>query len=401
MLLAAAHVCGAMASGAGAADRCGAGGEARGDGEPGDGGGDDGHRDALRDDPCACDDAPLDAPAALWWSAASSLPASRFSSTEALVNGGVPARAPTAIAEGGARPRINDSVFGSTEAVINDAGTARLPPERIHEVIASLWHEALSRPLEQRSGRTDDEERRRVSRGECLPFPRSRQIEHERGRHINVVHHTSASVERRCVVVFLPGVRGGVGPCRAGGRDFDEDALFPRLAEGISRAYPVDCHRVSWTSSSPDLDEMVHAVCRVVFYALTAAQTSAHARLVLVGHSFGGAVAFIVARQLGTMIAGTQARIAGVVGLSPQSRGAGEAVAALADTPKLFIHSVDDEVVGFGSALWLHRVAADPKELRLLPTGGHNLEEHKEGLHDELRDWIAAKVGVAGPSDCA
>lgn len=136
---------------------------------------------------------------------------------------------------------------------------------------------------------------------------------------MNVVRLAAASGMTKAVVIFLPGAAGGVAPCRMGGQSFDAGALFPKLAQDLSADVPIDSYRVSWMSRSPDVQEMVHAVCRVALYALTIAGNAAPVRLVLLGHSFGGAVAFSAAQQLRVMLAGTRAHIAGVVGHSPQA----------------------------------------------------------------------------------
>lgn len=234
-----------------------------------------------------------------------------------------------------------------------------------------------------------------VSGDGCYPFPFRRPIQHGRGRDINVVQHLTSLPARRAIVIFLPGIFGGVGPCRADRRKIDEAALFPSLAEALSRAYPVDCHRVSWASCNPNFEDIVYAVCRVALYVLTVARSRAPTRVVLVGHSFGGGVAFSAALKLTEMLKGTSATIAGVVGLSPQAFGASDAVASLVGVPKLFIHSVDDDVLEVGWTLWLHCMAQKPKELKLFGTGGHNYEGQKDSLHAKLRQWVVSKAGLA------
>mmetsp|Transcript_130154 Transcript_130154/g.376549 ORF Transcript_130154/g.376549 Transcript_130154/m.376549 type:complete len:413 (+) Transcript_130154:41-1279(+) len=340
-----------------------------------------------------------------------STPGSRFSSTEAVVNAGAVRRAscaPTpkavgheasrtgAAAEGARRPEANerssakaDEGYGSTEAVVSDASIPRPPSDRIPEFIAALWHDALSNPPTRR--REAPEARHFV--GECYPFPESRPMGHGHGRHINMARHASSSCETKAVAIFLPGVFGGVGPCRAAGQTFDRDALFPSLAEELSTLWPMDCYRVSWTSANPDMDEMVHAVCRVALYALTLAGTTAPVRVILVGHSYGGAVVFPVAVKLREMLASTNASIAGVIALSPQPSGASQAVAALEGVPTLFIHSLDDRVLRYQGTVRLHASSTEPKELELLRSGGHGLREHKALLQKRLRRWIISKVG--------
>src|SRR3954465_3304841 len=79
-------------------------------------------------------------------------------------------------------------------------------------------------------------------------------------------------------------------------------------------------------------------------------------RVVLVGHSFGGAVVI-------TAGAATEVVIA-VAALSSQTRGT-EAVAALAPRPLLVAHGTADEVLPDSCAKDIHRRAHEPKDLIL------------------------------------
>ena len=102
-------------------------------------------------------------------------------------------------------------------------------------------------------------------------------------------------------------------------------------------------------------------------------------RIVLVGHSFGGAV----------VIAAGAARlsIVAVAALSPQTYGA-EAVAGLVPRPVLFVHGEADEVLPSSCSTTLFAAAAEPRQLILYPGCGHGLDECRDALDRELLGWI-------------
>lgn len=289
------------------------------------------------------------------------------------------------------RSVLSPTRFMSTEAVINDSTAPGPSSEIVDQVVAALWHNALEQnPM---TGLAADK-RPREECVECLPFLVSTQIQHGQDRHINVAYHPSGLGHAEAVVLFLPGVNGGVGPCRAPGEDLDASALYPSLAAKLGEALPIDCHMISWMARSPDMEESVYAACRVALYALTLAKgksRSGRRRLILVGHSYGAAVAFRVALKLNTeLLLKVPAEVAGIIALSPQCNGALEAASALEDVPKLVIHSIDDQAVDVFSALALHLAAREPKALKLLTSGGHNLLEHKGALLQRLFSWIVA-----------
>lgn len=106
-------------------------------------------------------------------------------------------------------------------------------------------------------------------------------------------------------------------------------------------------------------------------------------RVVLVGHSFGGAVAIAAGVAIGE-------RCAGVVTLATQAPGA-EAVAELAPRPLLLIHGDRDGILPAEASRWVHANAGEPKELVIVPGEGHLFE----GVVDALTDRVAAFVEAA------
>ena len=113
-------------------------------------------------------------------------------------------------------------------------------------------------------------------------------------------------------------------------------------------------------------------------------------RVVLVGHSFGGAVA-IRAGVLSPLVAG-------VVAMSSQLYGT-EEVARLSPRPLLLVHGMDDQVLEATASDIIYQRAAEPKRLVLYPGAGHALTQCRAELYDLLSEWIPthAAPGTAGP----
>jgi dienelactone hydrolase len=108
-------------------------------------------------------------------------------------------------------------------------------------------------------------------------------------------------------------------------------------------------------------------------------------RVVLVGHSFGGAVVI-------TAGAATEVVIA-VAALSSQTRGT-EAVGELAPRPLLVAHGTADEVLPDSCAKDIHRRAREPKDLTLYPGCRHGLDQCREALDRDLLGWLERVLGL-------
>jgi fermentation-respiration switch protein FrsA (DUF1100 family) len=104
-------------------------------------------------------------------------------------------------------------------------------------------------------------------------------------------------------------------------------------------------------------------------------------RVVLVGHSFGGAVVLNAAAESDLVVA--------VAALSSQSAGVGD-LAPLSPRPLLFIHGGDDEVLPAAGSRQLYARAEEPKELILYPGCRHGLDQCREQLDVDLKRWIGA-----------
>ena len=108
-------------------------------------------------------------------------------------------------------------------------------------------------------------------------------------------------------------------------------------------------------------------------------------RIVLVGHSFGGAVVVNAGAISDSVVA--------VAALSSQTSGT-EAVAALSPKPVLFVHGTRDEVLPDRCSRDLHARAGEPKELVLYPGCRHGLDQCRESLDRDLTRWLERVLGL-------
>lgn len=119
-------------------------------------------------------------------------------------------------------------------------------------------------------------------------------------------------------------------------------------------------------------------VIDVVFAAAFLEQTGVE-RLVLVGHSFGGAVVINAAAGLDEVV--------GVAALSSQTFGT-DVLEELGPVPTLFLHGEDDEVLPAVCSQDLYARADEPRSLILYPGCRHGLDECRERLDADLGRWI-------------
>jgi pimeloyl-ACP methyl ester carboxylesterase len=120
-----------------------------------------------------------------------------------------------------------------------------------------------------------------------------------------------------------------------------------------------------------------------VLAGVTFLDRSGYGPVVLVGHSFGGAV---------VIAAGAASQhVGGVVSLSPQTYGAHMA-GLLSPKPLLVVHGKGDTRLPYTCGVQIHEWARDPKELVLYDGAEHRLEECAEELEALLQEWIPATL---------
>jgi alpha/beta superfamily hydrolase len=113
-----------------------------------------------------------------------------------------------------------------------------------------------------------------------------------------------------------------------------------------------------------------------------------HAPVVIVGHSFGGAVV------IGAGVASDHVK--GVVSLAPQMFGA-KMVRSLSPTSLLLVHGKADTRLPAFTSEQIYRMAKQPKEVVIYEGAEHSLEECRDELDQLLGDWIPATL-AAQPS---
>lgn len=156
------------------------------------------------------------------------------------------------------------------------------------------------------------------------------------------------------------------------------EAMYHRLGEQWSQR-GVAVLRVSYRKPN-DLDLCCVDLAAAVQLAIGGAGAE---RVVLMGHSFGGAVAVRVGVGLNEMVAG-------VVTFATQSAGC-EVAGGLAKTPLLLFHGERDEILPI-EASDMVRMIAGTGELVRLPGDGHLLAKSDEVIWERLEEWLAPLV---------
>jgi len=173
-------------------------------------------------------------------------------------------------------------------------------------------------------------------------------------------------------VIWVGGARGGFG--RPG------QGAYARLAEVLCRDRISSlrlCYR--YPNVLPE--------CALDVMAGVAYLMHCHAQpVVLVGHSFGGAVV-ITAGALNE-------HVAGVVALAPQTYGATLA-GKLAPRPLLVVHGKADTRLPYSCGEQIYHWAQEPKQLVLYEGAEHRLDECADALDQLLTQWIPATLRAA------
>ena len=182
---------------------------------------------------------------------------------------------------------------------------------------------------------------------------------------IQAVIYNDKSSKTSKAVIWVYGARGGfVGP---------GNGLYTELAEEMKSQFT--SLRLDYRFPN-DIPECVMDTLAGVSF-LKAAD---HSEIVLVGHSFGGAVV-ISAAPLSD-------EVKAVAALSSQTYGASNA-GAVSPRPMLLVHGSDDTRLPPRCSEQIYQWADEPKELHIMQGAGHRLDECKDELRILLRDWIS------------
>ncbi|PKB83239.1 MAG: hypothetical protein BZY88_02570 [SAR202 cluster bacterium Io17-Chloro-G9] len=173
-------------------------------------------------------------------------------------------------------------------------------------------------------------------------------------------------------VVWVCGARGGFGGPGPG--------TYQRLAEEF-RSQNITSLRLDYRLPN-SIDECIMDL----LVGVAGVKGLGCGPVVVVGHSFGGAVVIAAAAA--------SEQISGVVSLSPQTYGASGA-GQISPRPILLVHGKADTRLPYSCTVQIHDMAQEPKKLVLFEGAEHRLEECRDGLEDLLRDWIPATLGEA------
>lgn len=169
--------------------------------------------------------------------------------------------------------------------------------------------------------------------------------------------------------VFIGGAAGGVeGPA---------NGVYARLALDLAAA-GVTSMRVEYREAGEFAECVVDALA-----ACSVLRGLGGESVVLVGHSFGGAVAI--------RAGGLSPLVRGVAALSSQRFGTAE-VQDLG-CPLLLIHGADDDVLLPEASRDIYERASEPRRLVVLEGAGHALREVGEEVYGILTDFITELVG--------
>jgi len=207
---------------------------------------------------------------------------------------------------------------------------------------------------------------------EIAPGLRHREVYTQRGL-LSLFRHLPDGEPRPAAIVACGGALGGVlGPGHA-----LYQALGRRWAD---RGVPFV--RVGYREPN-NLDLCAHDLA----CGVEVARDAGAERVVVMGHSFGGAVAVRCAVVM-------PASVVGVVTFATQSAGC-EVAGALAGKPLLLFHGDQDELLPPEAS---HVVAAiaGHGEVVMLPGEGHLLGRSDEAITVRLDEWLPDVLGVTG-----
>ena len=192
-----------------------------------------------------------------------------------------------------------------------------------------------------------------------------------RGPIRTIIHHDPTSPTHRGIV-WVGGARGGFeGPA---------GSMYKLLGDGLSPG--ITSIRLDYRQPNVLVECVMDTLAALSFLSGTG-----HTDVILVGHSFGGAVVIKAAPYSEV--------VKGVIALSSQTFGAGD-VSQVSPSPILLVHGERDTVLSQESSLKIFEWAEEPKELRLIPENGHGLQESAQEIRQLVSEWLVQHLYLPG-----
>ena len=192
-----------------------------------------------------------------------------------------------------------------------------------------------------------------------------------RGPIQTIIHHDPTIPTHRGIV-WVGGARGGFeGPA---------GSMYKLLGDGLSPG--ITSIRLDYRQPNVLVECVMDTLAALSFLSGTG-----HTDVILVGHSFGGAVVIKAAPYSEV--------VKGVIALSSQTFGAGD-VSQVSPSPILLVHGERDTVLSQESSLKIFEWAEEPKELRLIPENGHGLQESAQEIRQLVSEWLVQHLYLPG-----
>mgnify|MGYP001158541059 FL=1 len=192
---------------------------------------------------------------------------------------------------------------------------------------------------------------------------RGLSIKTTRGIVKTLIHHDPQAPTSKAVI-WVCGASGGL--------DGPADHMYKSLGEELSPR--ITSLRVDYRYPGDLTESVMDTLSAVSFLTGTG-----HDNILLVGHSFGGAVVISAAPF--------SEQVKGVIALSSQTAGAFN-VADVSPKPLLLIHGDEDSVLAHSCSELIFDWAEEPKELVLMPATGHRLTETSSDVKFKVKSWI-------------
>ena len=178
-----------------------------------------------------------------------------------------------------------------------------------------------------------------------------------------IIHHDQTTPTTQSIV-WVWGARGGF--------DGPADGIYGDLAENMKTG--ITSLRINYRDPRLLQESVLDTLVGISFLVGTG-----HTDILLVGHSFGGAVVITAAPF--------SDKVKAVIALSGQTFGARDA-GKVSPRPLLLVHGQEDTRLPPSCSEQIYEWAEEPKDLVLYPGAEHGLMECKDELRTLLADWI-------------